>query len=141
MDEPELIKARDLVDDMHQSIENGHFFEIDADDTRILARYIRELESRVVGAPKLTSSDRFKHTSRAIPQWPPEIPGYVCLLTTVSRGQETAHYCALKEARAITDLLAADITKVESMLVNGSTMEQVVDAFQKGEVTSVTLVK
>lgn len=77
------------------------------------------------------TGERFKHTSRSVPEWPPSIPGYVVLLTVICKGQETAHYCAREECQEICDLLSPHFATVERMLISGETMENVVARFQR----------
>lgn len=84
------------------------------------------------------TGDRFKHTSRPVPEWPPTIHGYVHLLSVTHRGTETAYYCPAEEARAVVDLLSPHIERVEDMLITGATMEHVVDLIQREQETRVT---
>lgn len=48
MTEQELVKVRDLVEDLEKCASTGAYFEISCECSDLLARYIRELEQRVV---------------------------------------------------------------------------------------------
>ena len=49
MSPSEIEEARELVKDMEETADNGHYFEINAESTRLLHRYIKMLEEATHG--------------------------------------------------------------------------------------------
>lgn len=75
----------------------------------------------------MSEEPQFKHTSRPVTHWPPTIPRYEHLLSVVSQGVETAHYCRIEDAAEVVELLIPNIELVERLLESGVSLECVVE--------------
>jgi hypothetical protein len=63
--------------------------------------------------------------------WPPDVPGYVHLMSVMHTGHETAYYCCAEDAHEITEFIAPHIDRVERALRAGTSLENIVDAIRR----------
>lgn len=73
-------------------------------------------------------SDRFKVTSRRVPEWPPHIEGYTLLICFVHDMHESGYYCRTEEAADLSFRLGPHVDALERLLREGKSFEQAVAA-------------